>query len=403
VVDYPPVTFWLPVTVTDGRFAAFTRTARGFGPATALQYDPAGNLSLNGLATPAIRGDVISLWGTGLGALPSGLDADAPQAGTLRSDVTVYVAGIPVTPAYAGRAPGLPGVDQINFTLPPGVALRCFVPLQIQTGNARSGLVTVSVSTPGTVCGNDLALPQTMLASLDAGVKLRGVRLSFTSTTESPSGVVAQIASSVAGVWDESDLSIFAGPGTALPLPLCTRSDQAVPTVAIVESPGPTPNITGTTGCEWVNYYPGCVASGFSFGPELGGFSGALPSPLPTGEIGLTASYVGQSLTASWSAASGPDDALSVAVNSSYTTPGLFGAFPSQTYTNTLSCDVAPTAEPFVFPGADAAWALQYQSQNVVLTLTNISNQTFALTGVPYDFLLVYVVNSVNAIYRGPF
>jgi len=38
------------------------------------------------------------LWGTGLGALIPGSDAAAPQAGTIRNDVIVYVDGIPSIP-----------------------------------------------------------------------------------------------------------------------------------------------------------------------------------------------------------------------------------------------------------------------------------------------------------------
>jgi len=415
VLGSPSFTVWLPVTVIDGRFAAFTRTARGFGPAAALQYGPAGDLSTNGLATPAAPGEVVSLWGTGLGALPSGSDADPPKAGILRSDVTVYVGGIPVRPDYAGRAPGFPGVDQINFTLPLGVTPRCFLPLQIETGNATSGLVTLAVSRPGAVCGGDLTLPQSMLESLDAGGKLRGARLLFTSQTPgaclrfpqacaTPTDAVAQTESTVVGAWDESDLSILVGPGTALPLPLCTRSDQAVPAAAIVELPGPMPRISGVSGCNWVNYYPGCIASGFSFGSDMGGISGSLPPPLPPGEVaGLLASYIGPSLTASWSAAPGPDDTLSVEVSSSYSTPEFFGKV-GNTYTNTLSCEAPATARQFAFPAADATWALQYsQYRTVVLTLTNTTLQTFPLTGASYDFLLVNVVNSVSVSYQGAF
>ena len=404
VAGYPAVTIWASITVIDGRFAAFTRTSRGFGPAAALQYDPAGNVSINGLATPAVPGDVISLWGTGLGALPSGSDTGAPQAANLRGDVTVYVAGIPVTPTYAGRAPGLPGVDQINFPLPAGVAPRCFVPVAIQTGSARSSVVRLAVSADGSACGNDLTLPRTMLRSLDGGSPLRAVVLSFASTTASPSGSATQTALTLSGTWDESDLSLLSGPGTALPLPQCTRSDQVGSVIAVLRAGFPAPNIAGTGGCQWASGSVGCAASGFSFGPELGGISGSLPPPLPAGEIGsLSASSAGQSLTASWSATPGPGDSVTVQAGSSYTAPGIFGADPGKTYSNSLSCVVDPGASPFAFPAADAAWALQYGSDTVSLTLTRVTNQVFPLSGGGYDFLVVNVVNSVGANYQGVF
>ncbi len=396
------VPVWLPITVTDGRFALFSRTGRGFGPAAAVQYDPTGAASVNGLAAPAAVGNTIALFGTGLGALPSGSEADAPQAATLRTDVTIYIAGIAVTPSYAGRAPGLPGADQINFTLPAAVAPRCFVPLQIQTGSEFSNPMTLSVSSDA-VCGNDLALTPSLLARLDAGSKLQGARLYFTSTTYSPAGSVIQTAKTFGGAWDESDLSLFIMPGTPLPPPICFRSDQAIATVAILGSPGPTPNITGTSGCQWQIGNPGCTAAGFAFGPEAGGVTGTLPPPPPASEIAsLTASDTGQPLTASWSATPAPADTVLLAASSTYTNPGLPGASEPQTYNNTLSCQV-PAAGPFSFPAADAAWAFQYAAQSVSLTITHTTSRAFPLTGSSYDFLMVNTVNSVNAAFFGPF
>jgi len=164
------------IVVTDGRFAAFAQGAKGFGPAVVQQYvqqtaSASGQVSLNQLTAPAQPGVVVTVWGTGLGPLTSGSDADAPPAGTIRNDVTVYVDGIPVTPLYAGRAPGLPGVDQINFTIPPDVRVGCFVPLRIATGSAASGGTTMSITAPSagpSVCSSEFQLSPAALASLDS-------------------------------------------------------------------------------------------------------------------------------------------------------------------------------------------------------------------------------------------
>jgi len=233
------------------------------------------------------------------------------------------------------------------------------------------------------------------------------VWLGFTSTTQITNGLtgpLVQTAQTLAEEYDESDLSLFVSSVPALPLPLCFRSDLPPTTIAVIGSPGPAPTITGAGGCQWQSGNVGCIATGFAFGPDLGGVSGTLPAPLPASTIAaLSASDTDQQLTASWSAAVAPGDTLTVAATSSYTTPGLFGADPTRTYTNTLSCEVAPGASPFVFPAPDAAWAFQYPSQEVLLTVTNRANQTFPLSGVSYDFLLVSVVSSVNAVYSGSF
>jgi len=126
----------LPILVTGGRFAPFTRQGRGFGPAAIQEYDTAGTLTLNQFTASASPGSIMALYGTGLGALPTGSDASPPPIGTIRNDITVYVAGIPVKPLYAGRAPSLFGVDQINFVLPTGME-GCYVPVQVSRARLK--------------------------------------------------------------------------------------------------------------------------------------------------------------------------------------------------------------------------------------------------------------------------
>lgn len=70
---------------------------------------------------PALRGDIIALFATGLGATEErgGLEWAQLQP-------EVEIGGVRVAAAYAGRAPGFAGLDQINFvvsaSLAPGAA-----------------------------------------------------------------------------------------------------------------------------------------------------------------------------------------------------------------------------------------------------------------------------------------
>jgi hypothetical protein len=59
----------------------------------------------------------------------------------------VLVNGLEVTPAYAGRSQGFPGLDQIAFTLPAGTALNCAVYAQVRAGDVVSNPVTIATST----------------------------------------------------------------------------------------------------------------------------------------------------------------------------------------------------------------------------------------------------------------
>jgi uncharacterized protein (TIGR03437 family) len=83
---------------------------------------------------PARVGDILSIYGTGLG----------PAAGT----AIVLFGGVRVVPSYAGDAPGLPGVNQVNFTVPAGAA-QGSVPVSLTVGGMASNPVPVIVAGGG--------------------------------------------------------------------------------------------------------------------------------------------------------------------------------------------------------------------------------------------------------------
>lgn len=95
---------------------------------------------------PARPGERVDLWGTGLGADVAsdtgGTSGDQTSAGAIR----VIVNGIEVTPLYAGRSQGFPGLDQIVFTIPPSVTPGCTVTIQVRAGGVLSNLVAIAVS-----------------------------------------------------------------------------------------------------------------------------------------------------------------------------------------------------------------------------------------------------------------
>jgi uncharacterized protein (TIGR03437 family) len=80
----------------------------------------------SGAAAIIRTGNFISLYLTGLGT----------GGGT----PTVLLNGAPVNVTYAGPAPGFPGLDQINFQLPAGVASGTVV---VISGNHTSNTVTI--------------------------------------------------------------------------------------------------------------------------------------------------------------------------------------------------------------------------------------------------------------------
>src|SRR5206468_1958127 len=95
-------TKWLQIAIVPASFALFRSGPTG--PAIAQQITNTGVLQTNGLASSALAGQVVVLWGAGLGS------TDAAKIG-------VTLGGVAQTVLYAGRAPSLQGVDQINFRI----------------------------------------------------------------------------------------------------------------------------------------------------------------------------------------------------------------------------------------------------------------------------------------------
>ncbi len=158
------------IEIVEANPGLFSISQDGSGPGVVQNYESPGSTPLNSLTQPAVPGQYLILWGTGLGAIAG--DDNAPPIGDLRDDVTVQIGEQFVVPAaYAGRAPGFPGVDQINVMLPDDERLveGCYVPLGIFAGGASAGRVSASISrTPG-LCEHPFGLAADKLRELDAG------------------------------------------------------------------------------------------------------------------------------------------------------------------------------------------------------------------------------------------
>jgi uncharacterized protein (TIGR03437 family) len=137
-----------------------TGDATGNGLVVAQNYVSASNLVVNRYTNgtvggfnigPAAPGQTEILWVVGMGAVPGGSDTTGSAAYDFTQhgvSVQVNVGGQVITPLYAGRAPGLVGVDQVNFTLPSNVTTGCTVPITITVNNVTSQPTTfISIAT----------------------------------------------------------------------------------------------------------------------------------------------------------------------------------------------------------------------------------------------------------------
>jgi uncharacterized protein (TIGR03437 family) len=146
----PPGAFAEPVVVeVDATFSApASLPAAPAAPGIAAIVNQDG--TVNSPANPAARGSIVSLYGTGLGAmtpqlLPGALAISTPFPQPVGT-VTVTIGGLPAQVVYAGDAPfEVDGAFQVNVQIPAGAAVGNDA-VTVSVGSVGSGqTVTVAV------------------------------------------------------------------------------------------------------------------------------------------------------------------------------------------------------------------------------------------------------------------
>ncbi len=190
-VKYNGATGSIPITVVASNFGMSTVNQTGTGPAVVTFPD----YSLVTTSNSAKPGDVVVLWGTGLGAT-TGSDAAYPVQVDLGTPIQLSVGGTPATVLYRGRS-ALPGLDQINFKIPSGVS-GCNLSLNAFTGSSIvSNYTSISVATNGGQCSD----PTGALAFLTGLLTKSSIRfgllgLEFTDNNGGVAGVDTLIVQS---------------------------------------------------------------------------------------------------------------------------------------------------------------------------------------------------------------
>ncbi|HYM06729.1 MAG TPA: hypothetical protein VEU11_09230 [Terriglobales bacterium] len=205
--------------------------------------------SLINYTNSASPGQIVTLWGTGLGADPADSDTvftTTPHA-VNQSSVQVYFGGVPGRVTYAGSS-GYPGLDQINVIVPDPVG--CNVAVTAVVGNVASNFPTAPIAQGGGVCsdplfgitGSDLSM-----LSGQTNVNSAAVFVSQTSSTDS-SGTQMMVSAALAdfrhypGAYGASSGSISIGSCIVTETPSApTSTGLDVGTVSLM---GPAGNYT---------------------------------------------------------------------------------------------------------------------------------------------------------------
>ena len=132
----------------------FTTSASGTGQGAVLLANSdviaAASGSIPGRTSqPVARGEIVSIFCTGLGAVDPAVEAgqpagDSPASVTLMTPV-VLVGGVPTDVLFSGLAPGFVGLYQVNVRIPETAPVGDAVSLQIQIGGQSSNIATIAV------------------------------------------------------------------------------------------------------------------------------------------------------------------------------------------------------------------------------------------------------------------
>ncbi len=143
------------IVVAATSLGIFYQSANGANLAIAQNVASATDYPLNLPSVPAKPGQIVILWGTGLGAVAGGDDvAPGTSAVDMASvPVTITVGGVTAQRVYAGRQPSTAGVDNIYFTIPQaGVTFGCQVPLVVTAGGVAANTTVIAITSDGTAC-----------------------------------------------------------------------------------------------------------------------------------------------------------------------------------------------------------------------------------------------------------
>jgi uncharacterized protein (TIGR03437 family) len=133
------------LVISSAQPGVFTVNQQGTGPGIIFKSD---GVTLAQGSTPAIPGETVVMYCTGLGAVsppvPEGTPAPSSPLSNTVNPVTVTIGGQNAFVSFSGLTPGFPGLYQINAVVPAGVAGDA-VPVLVSVMGQTAPQVTMAV------------------------------------------------------------------------------------------------------------------------------------------------------------------------------------------------------------------------------------------------------------------
>ncbi|HTC89599.1 MAG TPA: hypothetical protein VK686_14930 [Bryobacteraceae bacterium] len=165
----------LKINVVAHDFGIFALNQGGSGPGVLVN---AITNVVNSSSASANPGDLVDIWGTGLGPV-AGDEAGGALPGNIPNlNLQVYVGTQQAQVMYAGRSGCCTGLDEIEIAVPVGVT-GCAVPVYVVDGGVASNFTTMSIAESGSSCPqsgeSDPSLLQ--IAQKNGGLRVGAVSL----------------------------------------------------------------------------------------------------------------------------------------------------------------------------------------------------------------------------------
>jgi uncharacterized protein (TIGR03437 family) len=186
-----------PIQVVASAFGLLTMN-NGSGPVSG--FNASNNYKSMNYSAATNPGDVLELWGTGLGPVANDATSVAVSA-----PIEVDIGGVPAKVIYHGRS-GYIGLDQINVAVPAGVS-GCNVSVVVVTGNYVSNFGTLPVASSGRTC-TDSTVPLTS-AILDDVSKTGTFSVGFIDITKTTSPPIVVAGQTIGGGPADSGVAAF--------------------------------------------------------------------------------------------------------------------------------------------------------------------------------------------------
>jgi uncharacterized protein (TIGR03437 family) len=367
-------------------------------------------------------GNVIILWGTGLGADPG--DSDTTYTGTphtINTPLQIYIGGVQVSNiAYVG-ASVYPGVDVIGLTIPAGAPSGCYVPVAVVAGSGASSVVsniaTLPIMPNGGVCVDSLyGINGTQISQASGQSTVSsGIVFVVQSTSPDTKGGT-QVTSEAAAIFESVTGSSYAGGSGDVSLNGCSLNQTVVTTsgtiptvtgldagtITVTEPSGTqaalssVPTVTGDYFAQLASGAIPATGGTFTFtgsgGAQVGPFTATVSFPNPllnwTNQSAAATVNRTQGLSVTWTG--GASGALSFVV--------ISGSSSNSSVSGRYTCIAPTSAGQFTVP---SYILLGLPAGNGTTSVGNDSNySTFSATGINSGLGFGAVSFQVNTVYQ---